>query len=182
MSFAPCSSRKRREWLFSTTHTSSPVHELGEVNDDLFMTMEYVNGFDLKTMLREAHNKGLKLPLDLAVYIGARVASALDFAFTREGPDGRPLQIVHRDVSPANIMISFAGTVKLTDFGHLQAVFVHRGAQTRPSGTTSVHESGAGRGRPPRRPIRHLLVGRHPLRNDRGPKAFRGQSGHALGG
>lgn len=94
-----------------------PVHELGEVNDDLFMTMEYVNGFDLKTMLREAHNKGLKLPLDLAVYIGARVASALDFAYTREGPDGRPLQIVHRDVSPANIMISFAGTVKLTDFG-----------------------------------------------------------------
>lgn len=94
-----------------------PVHELGEINDDLYMTMEYVNGFDLKTMLRRAQEKGLKLPLDLAVYIAARIASALDFAFTKEGPDGRPLEIVHRDVSPPNILISFAGTVKLTDFG-----------------------------------------------------------------
>ena len=94
-----------------------PVHELGDINDDLYMTMEYVNGFDLKTMLRKAHEKGLKLPLDLAVYVAARIASALDFAFTREGPDGRPLEIVHRDVSPPNILISFAGTVKLTDFG-----------------------------------------------------------------
>lgn len=93
------------------------VHELGEINDDLYMTMEYVNGFDLKTLLRKAQEKGLKLPLDLAVYVAARIASALDFAFTREGPDGRPLEIVHRDVSPPNILISFAGTVKLTDFG-----------------------------------------------------------------
>ena len=94
-----------------------PVHELGEIAGDLYMTMEYVNGFDLKTMLRRAQEKGLKLPLDLAVYIAARIASALDFAFTREGPDGKPLEIVHRDVSPPNILISFAGTVKLTDFG-----------------------------------------------------------------
>lgn len=94
-----------------------PVHELGEINDDLYMTMEYVNGFDLKTMLRRAYEKGLKLPLDLAVYVAARIASALDFAFTREGLDGRPLEIVHRDVSPPNILISFAGMVKLTDFG-----------------------------------------------------------------
>jgi serine/threonine protein kinase len=94
-----------------------PVHELGEINEELYMTMEYVNGFDLKTMLRKAQEKGLKLPLDLAVYVAARIASALDFAFTREGPDGRPLEIVHRDVSPPNILISFAGMVKLTDFG-----------------------------------------------------------------
>ena len=94
-----------------------PVHELGEINGDLYMTMEYVNGFDLKTVLRKAQEKGLKLPLDLAVYVGARIASALDFAFTREGADGRPLQIVHRDVSPPNILISFSGMVKLTDFG-----------------------------------------------------------------
>ena len=94
-----------------------PVHELGEINGDLFMTMEYVNGFDLRTLLRKSHEKGLSLPLDLAVYIAARIASALDFAFTREGPDRKPLQIVHRDVSPPNILISFTGTVKLTDFG-----------------------------------------------------------------
>lgn len=94
-----------------------PVHELGEINHELFMTMEYVNGFDLKTLLRKAQERGLKLPLDLAVYIAARIASALDFAFTREGADGRPMEIVHRDVSPPNILISFAGTVKLTDFG-----------------------------------------------------------------
>ena len=94
-----------------------PVHELGEIAGDLYMTMEYVNGFDLKTMLRRAQEKGLKLPLDLAVYVAARIASALDFAFTREGPEGKPLEIVHKDVSPPNILISFAGTVKLTDFG-----------------------------------------------------------------
>ncbi len=94
-----------------------PVHELGEINGDLFMTMEYVDGFDLRTLLRRAGEKGLKLPLDLAVYIASRIASALDFAFTREGPGGRPLEIVHRDVSPPNILVSFAGMVKLTDFG-----------------------------------------------------------------
>jgi serine/threonine-protein kinase len=94
-----------------------PVHELGEINGDLYMTMEYVNGFDLKTLLAKAREKGLKLPLDLAVYVAARIASALDFAFAREGPEGRPLEIVHRDVSPPNILISFAGMVKLTDFG-----------------------------------------------------------------
>ena len=94
-----------------------PVYELGEISGELYMTMEYVNGFDLKTVLRRAQEKGLKLPLDLAVYVAARIASALDFAFIREGPDGRPLEIVHRDVSPSNILISFAGTVKLTDFG-----------------------------------------------------------------
>ena len=94
-----------------------PVHELGEINSDLYMTMEYVDGFDLKTLLRRAQGKGLKLPIDLAVYIAARIANALDFAFTREGPDGRPLEIVHRDVSPPNILVSFAGAVKLTDFG-----------------------------------------------------------------
>ncbi len=94
-----------------------PVHELGEINGDLYMTLEYVNGFDLRTLLRKAREKGLKLPLDLAVYVAARVASALDFAFTQEGPEGRPLEIVHRDVSPPNILISFAGMVKLTDFG-----------------------------------------------------------------
>ncbi len=94
-----------------------PVYELGEINGELYMTMEYVDGFDLKTMLRRAQEKGLKLPLDLAVYVAARIATALDYAFTRERPDGQPLQIVHRDVSPPNILISFAGTVKLTDFG-----------------------------------------------------------------
>lgn len=94
-----------------------PVHELGEVDGTLYMTMEYVDGFDLKTLLRRASDRGLKLPLDLAVYIAARVASALEYAFTREGDDGTPLQIVHRDVSPPNILISFSGMVKLTDFG-----------------------------------------------------------------
>jgi serine/threonine protein kinase len=94
-----------------------PVHELGEVDGTLYMAMEYVDGFDLKTLLRRATERGLKLPLDLAVYIAARVASALEYAFTREGDDGKPRQIVHRDVSPPNILISFSGMVKLTDFG-----------------------------------------------------------------
>lgn len=94
-----------------------PVHELGEVEGTLYMTMEYVNGYDLRTLLRKAQEKSLKLPLDLAVYIAARVASALDFAFNCEDDSGRPLQIVHRDVSPPNILISFSGMVKLADFG-----------------------------------------------------------------
>jgi serine/threonine-protein kinase len=83
--------------------------------------MEYVHGRDLRTILRRAKDRGLKMPLDLALRIASLVSAALEYAHRKKDDRGRPMEIVHRDVSPQNILISFEGDVKLTDFGIAKA-------------------------------------------------------------
>jgi serine/threonine protein kinase len=97
------------------------IFDLGRLDDAYFIAMEYVHGNDLRSILRRAKDKGLRLPLDLAALVASRVCSALEHAHKRKDDKGRPMRVVHRDVSPQNILISFEGDVKLTDFGIAKA-------------------------------------------------------------
>lgn len=93
------------------------VFDLGRSDDSYFIAMEYVHGLDLAEMLSRAKARGMTIPVELAVYITSEVAKGLDYAHRRKDPNMNPLGIVHRDISPQNILISFEGEVKITDFG-----------------------------------------------------------------
>jgi serine/threonine protein kinase len=83
--------------------------------------MEYVDGKDLRTLLTRVREKGIVPDVDLAALIASKVGSALEYAHRQCDNDGRELRIVHRDVSPQNILISKEGEVKLVDFGIAKA-------------------------------------------------------------
>ncbi len=97
------------------------IFDLGRIEKTYYIAMELVHGRDLRTILRRAKERNLRLPLDLAVHVVSKVAWALEFAHRKRDAKGRPMLIVHRDVSPQNILISFDGEVKLTDFGIAKA-------------------------------------------------------------
>ncbi|MBK8214282.1 MAG: protein kinase [Myxococcales bacterium] len=94
-----------------------------------FMAMELVHGFDVATLLTRTRRLALPLPLETCVYIAGEVAKGLDHAHRRRDEDNVPLGVVHRDVSPQNVLLSYEGEVKVTDFGIAKA----RGA-LEPSG------------------------------------------------
>ncbi|HQY59942.1 MAG TPA: protein kinase [Polyangiaceae bacterium] len=86
-----------------------------------FMAMELVHGFDLATLLSRCRRLQRPLPLEMCVYIASEVAKGLDHAHRRRDEQNLPLGIVHRDVSPQNVLLSFEGEVKVTDFGIAKA-------------------------------------------------------------
>jgi serine/threonine-protein kinase len=91
-----------------------PVFDFGRIDDQVFLAMERIEGKDLGSSL---HQAGTPLPAMLAAFIAAECCQALDYAHHRRGPDGTPLGIVHRDVTPRNVLLSWSGEIKLTDFG-----------------------------------------------------------------
>ena len=97
------------------------VYEVDEADGNLFITMEYVHGENLRTILEMTLRKGWTIPIELAVMIVSSAAAGLHHAHERKGKAGQPLNIVHRDVSPANIMVGYDGSVKLLDFGIAKA-------------------------------------------------------------
>jgi serine/threonine protein kinase len=97
------------------------VYELGRVEGSFYLTMEYVHGQNVLSTLRRTAQLGKELPIDHAVHIGRCIAAALHYAHERRRSNGELLQIIHRDVSPANILIAYDGAVKLVDFGVAKA-------------------------------------------------------------
>nr|WP_255662628.1 serine/threonine protein kinase [Myxococcus sp. RHSTA-1-4] len=97
------------------------VHELGNWEDSIFIAMEYVEGVDLRRVVAEEAKYGATVPYGVAARICANVAAGLDYAHHSRGVDGRPLELIHRDVSPQNVMIGYDGRVKLVDFGIAKA-------------------------------------------------------------
>jgi serine/threonine protein kinase len=97
------------------------TYHLGEVRGMFFIAMELIRGVNLEQFAQQLSDKRRVLPRELAVFITSRIARGLAYAHAKTDKDGRPLGIVHRDVSFKNIMIAFEGDVKLTDFGIAKA-------------------------------------------------------------
>jgi serine/threonine protein kinase len=100
------------------------ILDLGQVDSIWYIAMEYVHGRDLGAVLRRAKKKGLNLPVPHTVFVAIELLKGLEYAHQRQVMrGGRPvaLNIIHRDVSPPNVLLSFQGEVKLTDFGIARA-------------------------------------------------------------
>lgn len=97
------------------------VYELGEVEGEYFIAMEYVRGRDLVALLRELAPTG-QVPPGVGAYIGREVCRALGYAHALSDDSGAPLRLIHRDVSPSNVMLGYDGSVKLLDFGIAKAL------------------------------------------------------------
>jgi serine/threonine-protein kinase len=93
------------------------VFDLGRADDRLFIAMEYIEGFDLNDLLRRCSRAKVPMPFELGMHVVREALRGLDYAHRRSDDDGRPLGIVHRDVSPSNLLVSFEGEVKVCDFG-----------------------------------------------------------------
>jgi hypothetical protein len=107
----------------SLVHTNIvPVFDFGKVGEEYFLAQEYILGRDLGRVNRRALEREARpLPLPQIFYVAHETLKALDYAHSRIGSDGKPLQLVHRDVSPNNILVSGRGEVKLFDFGVAKA-------------------------------------------------------------
>lgn len=89
--------------------------------DAYYMAMEYVSGLDLATLLARSRRAQVPIPIEMAAYVVAEVAKGLDHAHRRRDDENQPLNIVHLDVSPQNVLLSLEGEVKVTDFGIAKA-------------------------------------------------------------
>jgi len=97
------------------------VLDLGKAGDQYFLALEFVDGWSLEQVRRRAQAAKLKLPIPLALSIVAALCRGLAYVHTRER-SGKQLGIVHRDVTPQNVLISQHGEVKLADFGIAKAI------------------------------------------------------------
>ncbi|HEX3483316.1 MAG TPA: protein kinase [Kofleriaceae bacterium] len=97
------------------------VHDIGETAGEYFIAMEYLHGEDVRTILLTASRSRQHVPLGYAMAIVSAAAAGLHYAHERRGPDKRPLGIVHRDVSPSNILVCYDGSIKIVDFGIAKA-------------------------------------------------------------
>ena len=97
------------------------IQDLGKIGNDYVIVMEYVDGVDLERLLASARNAQRQVPIDVALGIVCRICDGLNAAHKALAPDGTPLNIVHRDVKSANVLVSRQGGVKVVDFGIAKA-------------------------------------------------------------
>jgi serine/threonine-protein kinase len=97
------------------------VFDIARSQDDYFIVMEFVEGANLRTLMNGSGASLRPVPVEKAAYIAAEVCRGLAYAHERADHEGRPLHIVHRDVSPPNVLLSYEGEVKLVDFGLAKA-------------------------------------------------------------
>jgi eukaryotic-like serine/threonine-protein kinase len=114
------------------------VFDLGRESGRLYIAMEYVEGYDLNQLLGQLTRLRLPLPAEFALFIVREVLAGLDYAHRARDQHGTPLGVVHRDVSPSNVLISFEGEVSLCDFGIARAF--HREREHLDAGPTSDPE------------------------------------------
>lgn len=104
--------------LVQLNHSNiAQVYDMGDVDQTLFMAIEYVAGVDLARVEDRARAHDSAVPVPVALLIGQQMCEALGYAHRKVGADGAPLGLVHRDVSPQNVMVSYEGEVKVIDFG-----------------------------------------------------------------
>src|SRR3954470_8635238 len=93
------------------------ILDFGVRGGNWYLAMEYIPGANLRALLEKAKARGTVMPPAHAAFIAAEIARGLQYAHTRPGEDGKPLGVVHRDVSPQNVVVSWHGEVKVLDFG-----------------------------------------------------------------
>ena len=93
------------------------IFDVGESEQGLYLALEHVDGTDLRRVNQKLRSRKEALPFELACYIVSEVLRGVHHAHTARGPDGKPLEIVHRDVNPSNVLVATSGHVKLADFG-----------------------------------------------------------------
>jgi len=97
------------------------IYQVGQERSRYYLAMEYVEGKDLQSFLRRTAERGEHVPAEISCYIISEVCLGLGYAHTKVGPGGRRMHLVHRDVSPQNVLLSYDGNVRLIDFGIARA-------------------------------------------------------------
>ncbi len=97
------------------------IHELGKHDDAYYIAMEYVSGKDLRSLLERFRRRKEIMPTAMAVFVATKICEGLDYAHRKKDARGQDLHIIHRDVSPQNILLSYEGEVKIIDFGIAKA-------------------------------------------------------------
>lgn len=97
------------------------IYEFGAVDDSYFLAMEFVDGVDLRSVMRRCRERDLELPVEYAVHCVEQALRGLHCAHEQTDDEGRPMEIIHRDFSPSNILVGYDGHVRLIDFGIAKA-------------------------------------------------------------